>query len=442
MRFHTDSNQFQYLPVQDSHTPSTVHNFASGDSLDGGVLPNPVEQIFKSFSTPERGRRKVNSAENEKNRTIEADRRSKLQLQKERNLEIQKQFVKKIKSPKGLVGSLYTCLKCEKTFKKSIRACAHALKCGDKTSLTKKRQKSQRKLSCNICGHIEHTKKALTQHRLVHHKAHLKWHRCSRCPPTAKYFLSVASYRRHVARHVSPVVFTCTFNFCGKKFATKANVERHRRMVHLKESSASPATSSSPTSTSTTSSEVVASSPLLVSSTRESELAPIEQIRNSNIRGNGTEYLQLCARFGDSDEAMSSTTRILEGRLVLPKSPSQSRLASKAALLLSKNGPPSSSRPSSMASMHSPSLPPAGSAKSSSSQYQPASPTSSTFINLSHPISETERLDFEAPIMTNKATQTEETKGKYDCTICDYKGRDNYNLSTHNKKVHQQRQGG
>ena len=114
MRFHTDSNQFQYLPVQDSHTPSTVHNFASGDSLDGGVLPNPVEQIFKSFSTPERGRRKVKSAENEKNRTIEADRRSKLQLQKERNLEIQKQFVKKIKSPKGLVGSLYTCLKCEK----------------------------------------------------------------------------------------------------------------------------------------------------------------------------------------------------------------------------------------------------------------------------------------------------------------------------------------
>ena len=460
--------QLQYLPLQD--TSVQVDNFAGGDRLDGGALSNPVEQIFKSVISPERRREKVKSAEKVKARTDDADSRSKLQLEKERNSATLNQFVRKIPSPKGLVGWQYTCLKCGKKFKKSIRAGAHATICGDKTKLTKKRKKSQRKLACNICGHIENTKKALTQHRLLHHKSQLKWHRCTRCPPSSRYFLSVASYRRHVARHVSPVVFTCTFDSCGKQFATKANVVRHRRNVHLKESSASVAPSSSPlpslldtsflpssshlrdTLTSPSSllvdtpalppshlvdetltspsSHLMATSPLLVSSTRESELAPIEQIRNENIRDNGTVYLQLCESFGDSSKSLLGTTRILEGRLVLPKSPSQvpsktGLSASKATSSSAKATPSTCPGPSSQASTASPSSP--GTQAST-----PALPDLTTTSETSY----SERMDFEAPIMTSKSTQTEE---KFKCLICDFKGRDGNGLNSHDKKVHRPR---
>ena len=136
--------------------------------------------------------------------------------------------MKKVPSHKGLAGWIFLCSKCDKTFKSSIRATAHAKNCGIKTF--RKRQKSIRKMSCNFCGHEENTVAALTRHRLRHHGALLSNHRCSRCQ---KHFVSMKSYTRHVARHGSSKVFTCTFEGCGLTYKTKANMIRHKKDKHL-----------------------------------------------------------------------------------------------------------------------------------------------------------------------------------------------------------------
>ena len=74
------------------------------------------------------------------------------------------------------------------------------------------------------------TKKALTIHRLKHHRSQLLRHRCSRC---LKVFASTDSYRRHVQRHATAIVFPCRAKNCGRKFSTKANLSRHYKAKHL-----------------------------------------------------------------------------------------------------------------------------------------------------------------------------------------------------------------
>ena len=178
-----------------------------------------------------------------KNNQTEGDTRSKLQREKENNAEVQKQFVGKIPSPKGLEGWLFTCLKCNnKHFKGRIRATAHAKNCGGK--IVRRRKKSQRKLNCNLCDHQETTKAALTRHRRLHHNARCSKYRCSKC---LKQVISVASYKRHVARHGATNFFNCTSQNCGKKFTTKANLVRHRR-THLGKSSSVGVASFQPSS--------------------------------------------------------------------------------------------------------------------------------------------------------------------------------------------------
>ena len=302
----------------------------------------------------------------------DADTRSRLQIEKERNLAVERQLVKKIPSHKGLAGWIFLCSKCNKNFKSSIRATAHAKNCGIKTF--RKRQKSIRKMSCNFCGHEENTVAALTRHRLRHHGALLSNHRCSRCQ---KHFVSMKSYRRHVARHGSSQVFTCTFKGCGLTYKTKANMVRHKKDKHLGRSFPSMAgiaplpesvisigssrTAPSPSSPpplpsiemeapcnnglseiggdirlsivplpesviSTSSSRTApspSSPPPLPSQNRScsSGLSEMEEIHNQNVRENAEGFLTLCSELGDMGKVLRFNSTVFERRIIPPNRP-------------------------------------------------------------------------------------------------------------------------
>ena len=275
--------------------------------------------------------------------------------------------MKKVPSHKGLAGWIFLCSKCDKTFKSSIRATAHAKNCGIKTF--RKRQKSIRKMSCNFCGHEENTVAALTRHRLRHHGALLSNHRCSRCQ---KHFVSMKSYTRHVARHGSSKVYTCTFEGCGLTYKTKANMIRHKKDKHLGRSFPSMAgitpwpesvisTGSSrtapspssppplpsiemeascnnglsgiggdvclsiaplPESVISTGSSRTAQSPS-TSIYRDSQnrscssgLSEMEEIHNQNVRENAEGFLTLCSEFGDTGKVIRFNSAVFEGRII------------------------------------------------------------------------------------------------------------------------------
>ena len=163
---------------------------------------------------------------------IHLDGKQRLQVEKEKNLIVERDWVEKVKSNRGPAGWIYLCIKgCGRKFKTRIVAVSHAKICGERGARAKGRKKSLRKKSCSICGHEELTKRKLTLHRKKHHGSLLgrHRHRCSRCH---HQFSSMWSYRRHLALHTRTEVYLCPEVDCGKKFSNKANVTRHRKSAH------------------------------------------------------------------------------------------------------------------------------------------------------------------------------------------------------------------
>ena len=351
------------------------------------LLPLPSLPLLDPTGST-RGRKKVKQGKKQKivGCKTNADTRSRLQIEKEQNLKVERELVTKIRSPKGLAGWLFICTKCKKQFKSSIRATAHAKSCGSK--LFRKRKKSIRKMSCNFCGHEECTNAALTKHRLLHHSDRLSKYRCSRCQ---KQFVGLKSYRRHVAQHGSSQVFTCTVNGCKKSFMTRANMVRHRRNKHLGRFSPTVAgitplpmsgsevdgslTNSSPSSASFFSSPLISDAHsvprgglnLTPSSqfTCASGLTAMEEIRNQNVREYAEGFLNLCSEMGDSSQEMRATSRIFESRIIPPNQPAAQR------------PPPNSSSTTNQTQESSPpECPPSALSSSSSSSSSIPSPSS------------------------------------------------------------------
>ena len=188
----------QFLPSQRQSASAAVDALFSA--------PQPQERSLKN------GKSKGTSKAQQNVKKTAGDGRQALQRQKEENLAIQNQWVGKVKDNRRPGRWLYSCLKpnCPaKKFGTRIRALSHAVKCGEKGNVVKKRKPSIRKQRCSICGHEELTKLALTKHRLRHHSIMLKKYRCSRC---SKQFVSTFSYQRHVRSHVSTIRFPCS---CG-----------------------------------------------------------------------------------------------------------------------------------------------------------------------------------------------------------------------------------
>ena len=132
-------------------------------------------------------------------------RKQKLQLEREDLLRIEQKVVKKVASSKGLAGYIYICLKCDKYFRIRLRCVDHARSCGEQNT-AKRRKKSQRKLFCNVCDHVEFTRAELQKHRKKVHSSLIRPKRCTRCQ---KVFASSKSYFRHVKRHLSSKTYAC-----------------------------------------------------------------------------------------------------------------------------------------------------------------------------------------------------------------------------------------
>ena len=132
-------------------------------------------------------------------------RKQKLQLEREDLLRIEQKVVKKVASSKGLAGYMYICLKCDKSFRIRLRCVDHARSCGEQNT-AKRRKKSQRKLFCNVCDHVEFTRAELQKHRKKVHSSQIRRNRCTRCQ---KVFASSKSYFRHVKRHLSSKTYAC-----------------------------------------------------------------------------------------------------------------------------------------------------------------------------------------------------------------------------------------
>ena len=407
-------------------------------------------------------------------------------------------MVKKVPSHKGLAGWIFLCSKCDKTFKSSIRATAHAKNCGIKTF--RKRQKSIRKMSCNFCGHEENTVAALTRHRLRHHGALLSNHRCSRCQ---KHFVSMKSYTRHVARHGSSKVFTCTFEGCGLTYKTKANMIRHKKDKHLGRSFPSMAGITPwPESVISTGSSRTAQSPS-TSIYRDSQnrscssgLSEMEEIHNQNVRENAEGFLTLCSEFGDTGKVIRFNSAVFEGRIIStnrstawkpPRTTLPKPSSANQTLEQSTPSPPSPTPhgPSSPSPAHwpspsaSPTEPPSSNSASpdhyaSTSQSPfldggsltvtspslssaPSNPSSfvdggslrgnpSTGLNPVSPIptqssemtAGLEEMDL-GPEWVDVVDMATQTISKFNCGICDRNYRDSHDLQRHVKSMHKTR---
>ena len=191
----TPGNSYTGCPP--SSSPSTA--FAA---LESGVASQPLR-------SKEAGRSKVKSSKkNVSDVNSDAPKKQKLQKDREELLLVERNYVEKVPSAKGLLGYLYKCCKCDRAFKIRLRCVAHARSCGELNTV-KKRKKSQRKVFCNVCNYVATTSSELRVHRMREHSALIRKYRCTRCQ---KWFSSFWNYCRHVKRHVSGVsgvTFSC-----------------------------------------------------------------------------------------------------------------------------------------------------------------------------------------------------------------------------------------
>ena len=127
------------------------------------------------------------------------------------------------KSPKGYVGQVYQCLKCNSDFPTRIICIRHAFNCG-KTFTGKKRGKNTRQITCNICPFKTTTEGELAKHRRDAHKEVTSQRvRCLTCNET---FASVKSLKKHIMNvHKNSDMKKC--GECGKYFASQYNLKRH-----------------------------------------------------------------------------------------------------------------------------------------------------------------------------------------------------------------------
>ena len=126
-------------------------------------------------------------------------------------------------------------------------------------------------------------------------------------------------------------------------------------------------------------------------------LSAMENIRNENIRGFASEYLNLCDELGDSQEEITATSHILESRIIRPN------------IVPTKQPARRSSQPS-----HLPPTSPADQAAPSP-----------------------HKLRSETPTMVSVSTQT--GGGNYNCDICEFSTRDGFNLKRHKDDMHKPR---
>ena len=145
---------------------------------------------------------------------------------------VEKNFVLAKKAPRGFSGFTYQCLKCNVDFTTRIICIRHASTCG-KAFTGKKRGKNTRRLTCNLGTFKSTTEGALAMHRSVAHKeATSQRVRCLTCNDT---FASVKILKKHIlVVHKNCGQVKC--NVCGKKFANKFNLGRHKD-THLRDDS-------------------------------------------------------------------------------------------------------------------------------------------------------------------------------------------------------------
>lgn len=134
------------------------------------------------------------------------------------------------KNPKGLVGLVYQCLKCNTDFPTRIICIRHAFGCG-KTFTGKRRGKNTRQITCNICPFKTTTEGELAKHRRdEHQEVTCQRVRCLTCNET---FATVKSLKKHIMNvHKNSDVRKC--GVCGKDFASQFNLKRHMD-THLRD---------------------------------------------------------------------------------------------------------------------------------------------------------------------------------------------------------------
>ncbi|XP_045583912.2 zinc finger protein 568 isoform X2 [Procambarus clarkii] len=131
-----------------------------------------------------------------------------------------------------LEPSVLRCTSCEKLFSKEHKFRQHRegnLACSDcavsfdcKTSL-RIHQYSQHPVECNECGKVCDSKHKLYFHRLTHAPKY----GCKHC---GKGFLRKSEFTVHIATHTGEKPVTC--DICGKSFAHKLAVGKHKRQSH------------------------------------------------------------------------------------------------------------------------------------------------------------------------------------------------------------------
>lgn len=163
-------------------------------------------------------------------------KKQKLQLEREELLRIEKNFVKKVPSSVGLAGYMYSCGKCEKSFRIRLRCLDHARNCGEQNT-TKKRKRSQRKLVCNVCNQVAYTRAQLQKHRKIEHSNLIRRHKCTRCQ---KVFPSSQSFCRHVKHHFSSATFACPVAGPGLPVPNRSDMFRWPPHIGPKNQKSSP----------------------------------------------------------------------------------------------------------------------------------------------------------------------------------------------------------
>ena len=121
------------------------------------------------------------------------ERKQKLQEEQKRNHFVEETYVKVVQDPSGPAGFIYHRLKCNRALSTKIRAIAHPGKCG-KPNACKRRGKSRKRFSCNVCGHKETTKRAMIEHRRSAHKIKVRT-RCTVSAQCCRYFSSYKALR-------------------------------------------------------------------------------------------------------------------------------------------------------------------------------------------------------------------------------------------------------
>ena len=414
---------FPNEPLQGGSRHETLDQMAT--RLLQASLPSTSRILDESTAASTRPAKTLSRASKRQSDAIAtAPKRQKLQVQREEVTRTEQTKVEKIRSSKGLLGFLYVCKTCKKTFKWRLRCIAHAKKCGVENSGKKKRKLSQRRLQCNVCQFSSTTRAELKKHRQSEHGALLRSHRCSRC---SKPFASTKSFVRHIRRHASDASFACPIIGCDKKFSTLANALRHQKL-HLEPEACK--SSSPPSVIVTTTSSSVPSSLQLVPSLLESSLPINLRNRNQRIRdlwNNG--ILQLSQQYGDSPAELNRRMKIVSSRLYTP-APLASSLSSSTSSTTSSDAASSDFPPTNSiaASSFSPSTGSSPSARSSS----PTDPSPR------HTSSDTGSETVERSVeLCSKSTQTD----NYSCDICMKSFADNAHVRRHKSDMHEPREG-